>query len=135
MPMSVTLQAVCRRCRPRRTTVRLSLESLELRSLPSTNGWPGLLQPVSEVQSNDTLDQFQDLGNLTLLGRGEATGTVDGSAGAADVDWYGFTLDQPARVAVTTLDQQGGSPLVSTLSLYNSDPDNFNDLYDPLFHR
>src|SRR5262249_48610475 len=38
--------------------------------------------------------------------------------------WYRFTLDRPARVTLATLDQAGGSPLVSVLGLYNSEPNN-----------
>src|SRR5262249_52826738 len=55
--------------------------------------------------------------------RVEAVGTIgNGSAGPADVDFYQFTLGQAARVRLTTLDRQGGSPLVSVLRLYNTDP-------------
>ena len=45
------------------------------------------------------------------------------------MDFYQFTLDQPAHVDLTTLDRQGGSPLVSVLTLYDSDPQ------DMLGHR
>jgi hypothetical protein len=81
-----------------------------MRSLPSVTAWPGLLRPLAETEPNDTLDQAQDLGNLTLSARGEAVGTIgNGPAGAADVDWYRFTLDGPARVTLATLDGTSGS--------------------------
>src|SRR5262249_31927617 len=111
--------------RPWKTAGSLLLESLEARCLPSVTGWPGLLRPVLDAENNDTLDRSQDLGDLSLVGPGEAAGSIaTGDTGAADVDWYRFTLDRPARVTLARLDQAGGSPLVSVLGLYNSEPNN-----------
>src|SRR5205085_3183268 len=64
----------------------------------------------------------------------EIHGTIgNGTAGAADVDWYRFTLTQATTVTLT------GTPLAGqagpVLSLYNNDPNNALDLYDPLGHR
>ncbi len=117
-----------------RATARLYIEQLEQRMLPA--GWPGLTNPIVEVEPNDTLDQAQSLGDLTLSGKGQVVGTIgSGATGAADVDWYSFTLDRPASVTLTTLDRQANSPFVSVLGLYNNDVGDFNDLYDPLGHR
>ena len=135
--MAATVQS---RTHPRRRLGRLPshllIESLEARCLPSVTGWPGLLGPVLDAEGNSTLDLAQDLGNLSITGRGEAAGTIgDSPEGAADVDWYTFSLDAPALVTLTTLNQDGGSEQRSVLSLYNRDADNFADLFNPTFHR
>src|SRR5437899_2924290 len=89
----------------RRRPVRPGLELLETRTLPSAVTWPGLSQPLPETEPNDTADRALDLGVLGGQQRGEAVGTIgNGSAGAADVDWYSFTLAAPARVTLATLD-------------------------------
>jgi hypothetical protein len=120
---------------PRRLA-RLHLEPLELRSLPSVTSWPGLLNPAPETEPNDTLALAGKLGDLSITGRAEAVGTIgQGLAGASDVDWYTFKLTQPAAVTLATLDRQGGSPLVSVLSLYNNDVFDFADPYDRIGHR
>lgn len=110
------------RRRPWRMANCLLLESLETRCLPSVTGWPGLLQPLVETEANNTLDQAHDLGNLSLLGQGEAVGTIGTEDTDADVDWYSFTLDRPAQLTATTLNEQGGSTLQSVLGLYTTDP-------------
>jgi hypothetical protein len=51
------------------------------------------------------------------------------------VDWYQFELDRAARVTLISFNPPGVKPPVSALSLYNSDPNDFNDLYDPLGYR
>ncbi len=106
-----------RPARPR----RLYFEELEPRDVPAVTSWPGLTHPVVEAEGNDTLNLANDLGSAT--GRLEAVGTVgSGAAGAADVDWYKFTLTRAATVRLTTLDRQGGSALVSVLGLYGRNP-------------
>ncbi len=126
--MSVTARKPWNKARRPRRAARLHVESLEDRSLPAA--WPGLVAPVDEAGPNDVLGQAQGLGDLTAASRGEAVGAVGNEAtGAADVDWYTFTLTTAARVNVSTLARLGGSPLTSVLSLYNSDP------ADPLGHR
>src|SRR5262245_57102976 len=102
------------RHRPAVRIPRLNLETLETRYLPASLTWLGLLNPVAEVEPNGTLDLAQNLGDLTIAARAEVVGSVgNGAAGAADVDWYRFTLDAPATVHLGTLDQQAGSSLVS----------------------
>lgn len=133
-----------RKRRPRypRPTVRLHVETLEPRSLPAAPSWAGLLHPVAAAEPNDTLDRAQDLGQISLTSRAEVVGTIgQGAAGAADVDWYQFELTAPTDVHLATLDAQGGSSLVSVLSLYNNDllpagaSDPYTDAFDPLHHR
>ncbi len=118
-----------------RRVARPRLETLEGRALPAVTSWPGLFNPVIEAEANDTLDLGHDLGNLSVAALGEAVGTIGDATTPADVDWYSFTLDRPAHVTLRTLNQAGNSPLESFLSLFNSDPDNFADFSNPLFHR
>ena len=116
-----------------RAAVRLNIETLETRCLPSITSWPGFLNPVPETQGTDTLDQAQNLGDLSVTPRAEAVGTIgNGAAGPADVDWYSFQLDRAANVTLATPPAQAGGQSVTTLSLYNSDPNDPNDPYDPL---
>jgi hypothetical protein len=86
--------------------------------------------------SNQTLDLAHGLGDLSIAGQAQAPGSIGaGPSGAADVNWYSFTLDAAASVMLTTQDQPGGHPLSSVLSLYNSDPLDFNDPFDPMGNR
>ena len=79
-----------------------------------------------------TLDQAQMLG--TLGGGVDAAGAIgNGPAGNADVDWYAFTLAGPSAVRLSAAAGAGQSAPV--LSLYNNDPFDFADPYDPLGHR
>jgi hypothetical protein len=104
----------------------LHVEVLEARSLLSAD--PSVLA-LPEAEANDTLDQAQDLGNLSFLSPSEAVGAIgNGTTGAADVDWYRFTLDRPARVTLTTLMPTGGTAFGSVLGLYNT-----TERYDPIF--
>jgi hypothetical protein len=124
-----------RRRRPR-GVIRLHLEALEVRSLPSCTTWPGFLHPVCEVEPNDTLDKAQELGNLSTKPPAEVVGTIgNGTAGAADQDFYKFELDRASNVNLMTLNPPGVKQPVTTLSLYNSDPNDANDPYDPLGNR
>src|SRR5437879_1942696 len=96
------LQRRSTRQRGRRLTFRLDIESLETRTLPSVTSWPGLLNPVAETEPNDTLDQAQNLGNLTTTPRAEVIGTISNGAVGGGVDWYSFQLDRAANVSLTT---------------------------------
>jgi methionine-rich copper-binding protein CopC len=122
------------RRRGRRLALRLNLEVLETRMLPSVT-WPGFLSPVAETEPNGTLDQAQNLGDLTTSPRAEVVGTITNNAGGGGVDWYSFQLDRAADVVISTPKAQPASPPVTTISLYNSDPNDFNDPYDPLGYR
>jgi hypothetical protein len=128
--MPVTLRRIRRKSCPRlRVPARLAVEALEDRSLPSVTSWPGLTNPVLSVEPNDTLDVAQGLGALSGNVQVGAVGTIgDGSAGAADVDWYSFSLAGTANVSLKTLARLGGSSLNSVLTLYTSDGFNFNEL-------
>ena len=48
-----------------RATRRPHFECLETRTLPSTTVWPGFTNSVAEAPAHATLDQAQDLGDLT----------------------------------------------------------------------
>ena len=59
------------------------------------------------VQPNETIDQAQDLG--TIGQPVEASGSIgDGPAGAADVTWYHFQLEDAARVDLKVVTPAGG---------------------------
>ena len=61
--------------------------------------------------------------------------SVTAPARAADVDWYQFTLDSPARVLLLASSQTVSPNFHPILSLYNNDPYDFGDLYEPTGHR
>jgi hypothetical protein len=93
---------------------------------------------------NETLDQARVLpGPLDQQGPVLASGALgNGPAGAADVQWFQFTLSQPSVVQVQTLDRALSGPLVGLLSLYNTDSPSpqgpywyFGDPNNPLSHR
>jgi hypothetical protein len=91
---------------------------------------------MCEVLGNNTLDHAQDLGSVPLGGDAAVIGNVgDSPEGAAEVDWYQFTLAAPAQVLLTTQTSEGGSTLKSVLSLYNDDKFDFGDPVTPLHHR
>src|SRR4051812_47551478 len=98
----------CRqRSRRRVAPVFLHLEQLESRCLLSAAPFAAV-QPVAELENNDTLSHAQPL-NL-MSGLAQATGTIGNSpTGDADVDWYSFTLTQSAAVQLAA---QG--PLIAT---------------------
>src|SRR5262249_21367705 len=67
------------------------LEPLEDRTLPS--GWPPAGTVLSVAAPNEPLDQALSVGTLDTAGTVGATGTLGkGPAGAADVQWFQFTL-------------------------------------------
>jgi methionine-rich copper-binding protein CopC len=122
----------CARGRIRhRRLAGVSIELLEVRSLLSTSP---LAAPLPEHEPNDTLDLAQDLGTpgLTVAVAGSIG---DGPAGAADVDWYHFHLDQAARVDLEVGTPAGSARFPSILSLYDNDPQDLGDPYDFSGHR
>jgi methionine-rich copper-binding protein CopC len=119
----------------RHLAFRLQVETLETRSLPSVTTWPGLLHPIAESASNHTLDQAQNLGDLSSTPRAEVVGSLTNSPSGGGVDWYSFTLDSASSVTISTPPARPNAPPVTTISLYNSDPNDANDPYDPLGHR
>jgi hypothetical protein len=104
---------------PRR--IRLCLEALESRLVPSGTPLP---TPVLEITPANTLD---------LTGPVIVSGNIGGAGGGAGVDWYNFTLTRAGTVALTALPQSGQADPV--VSLYNNDPFDFSDPYDPLGYR
>ena len=106
-------------------TVRCRLEPLEERFLLSGT-------PIPDLGGNATLDQSQALGTLatplTVVGPSNAS-----AANPAEVDWFTFNLAQPATVSLRASAAAGQSAPV--LSLYNSDPFDFGDPYDPQGNR
>jgi methionine-rich copper-binding protein CopC len=115
----------------RRAALALRVEALEPRNLLSGPG-----STLAEMEPNDTLDVAQSLGALGGLGAAEAVGTIgNGPSGAADVDWYRFRLDRTAMVTLTTAALPGGPAFRGVLSLYNDDPHDVGDPYDPMGHR
>lgn len=113
----------------------LTLESLETRTLPSATTWPGLLNPANEIEPHDTLDKAQNLGDLSATPRAEVIGSISNGPAGAGVDWYRFRLDYAATVSISTPRGESNRPAVTTISLYNSDPNDPNDLSDLLGHR
>ncbi len=74
----------------------------------------------------ETVDLAVSLGDLSQMSK-PATVTVAGALGpgperAADVNWYRFTLDQPARVDLATDPSGLDHPLAAVLSLFAHDP-------------
>ena len=128
---------------------RLALEGLETRCLLSGSGSqlpPGeTLDAALGIDAQGVHNSAYPVGFLNVplvVGAYDwatAAGAIGtGPAGAADVNWYGFQLSTTARVQITAFSREIGSPLVSTVSLYNNDPyDPFNpiDPYTPTGHR
>ena len=120
----------------RRRTVRRSrasyrpfLEQLETRDLPSASG-AVLLSSVPEIEPNDTLNLAQQLGALNNSAATPVSGQIgNGPAGAADVDWFTFSVAAPTHVHLSaTADDSAG--LDAVIGLYNTDPGN---TFDPEF--
>src|SRR5262249_45436358 len=115
----------------RRNPARLSLESLEVRSLLNASTPAGAL---AAFPPNETIDQARDLGALsqpsTTLG---SVGT--GPNGAADGTRYHFHRQDAARVDLPGSTQAGDQPFASVLNLFNSDPWDWGDPYDLSGHR
>jgi hypothetical protein len=120
--MSPTRPSRRRAHRRATTTTRLFLEPLEDRCLLSA-----LVPPA-----NATIDQARSLGALVrpVAIAGNLGATPDQ---AAQVDWYSFTLAQPALVTLSAHAATGQAGPV--LSLYNNDTSDSADQFDPLGHR
>src|SRR5262245_10189224 len=103
----------------RRNAARPRLERLEFRSLMAASAGAGVA-PV--VVPHETLDQAAELGLISPgVSLGEAGSIGDGPDGAADVDWYTFTLNSPARVGFELWRQDPSSSFNGVLSLFNND--------------
>src|SRR5690348_5003426 len=113
----------------RRRSARPCLEPLEPRRvLAAALAAP----PVAEIEVIDTLTHAQPLDDPTA--GISVLGTLGNSpAGKADVDWYSFTLNAPTQVSLRLAGS--AAPVNGVLSLYNSDPFDFADPYDPLGYR
>jgi hypothetical protein len=95
------------------------VESLESRSLLSAT--PGLARSLTgTADPADTLNAATALGDLSTVPSVRVDAAIgDSPAGAADVDWYAFTLDRPATV---TLAATGAAAQPPVLGLYARDP-------------
>src|SRR3954469_3016134 len=101
---------------------RLGIEPLEARGLLAVSVLNAMGGSRVEIESNDTLDQAQILGDLSTLSSTDVVGTIgNGTTGAADVDWYSFTLDGPAHVTLDLQSRGSDHPLSGVLSLYDND--------------
>jgi hypothetical protein len=109
------------------------MESLERRGLLATLVSGGALSgPVP----NETVDQAFQLGDLsTSLGVAVPGSIGSGPYGGADVDWYSFTLDRTMRVEAALAPGIQAGPFGGILSLYNDDPLDFQDPYNPDGYR
>jgi hypothetical protein len=121
--MSIRLFAP-RRARPhrRRPSCRPGLEQLETRNLLSGP------TPIPEVEPNDSLNLAQSIGaldNTTAIPIVARIG--NGAAGAADVDWYSFTLSGPGGHVHISATANDSANLDAVLGLYNNDPGNTFD--------
>ncbi|HEX5273408.1 MAG TPA: hypothetical protein VFW33_23085, partial [Gemmataceae bacterium] len=98
--------------RPFRAGAHLRVEPLESRSLLSAAG---------ASHPGNTLDAAAALGDLSAVSSVQVRAAIgDSPAGAAEVDWYAFTLDRPATVTLAAAADAGTPPPV--LGLYVRDP-------------
>ena len=82
---------------------------------------------------NNTLNLATDLGHFGSAGQTAVDATIgDTSADPADVDWYQFTLDEPAAVHLTLHGTSAAAPFTGVISLYNNDEFDFGLADDPL---
>jgi hypothetical protein len=96
------------------------VESLEARYLLSGASAPQM-SFLGPNEPGDTLGQAAALGDLSTRPAVVVNAAIgDSSAGAADVDWYAFTLDRAATVTLAAAGATGVAPPV--LSLYVRDP-------------
>ncbi len=134
--MSVLSRSLPAPRRRRRQAPQFRLESLELRQLLAGSPLTASTVSLVEVEPNDTVDVAQNVGDLSESPSVQVLGAIgNGPAGAADVDWYEFTLDRPARVVMAASPQAESPNFHPVLSLYNNDPYDFQDPYNPLGYR
>jgi hypothetical protein len=94
---------------------------------------------------NETLDRAEQspLGDLDAAGSVSAAGAIGtGPDGAADVQWFEFTLSGPSAVSLAATALPAASPFLPVVSLYNTDAPEplgpygyLGDPYTPLDHR
>ncbi len=102
------------------------------RKAPNTRLFLEALEDRCLLSAFATLDQALSLGDL--VGSVAVSGSVAPTASQpAPVNWYSFTLDNPAAVTLSARSALG--QVAPVLSLYNSDTSDFSDLQDPLGHR
>jgi hypothetical protein len=107
----------------------LQVELLGARELLSASVLPGFAVQVQ----NDTLDHALNIGDLTSMPAAVLRGSIAPSPdGGGAIEWAQFTLDTPSTVVLTT---QPGTSLAAVLSLYNNDPLDTSDYYDPFGNR
>jgi Bacterial Ig-like domain len=104
----------------RRVRARLDFDILEDRRACSVTPLP----MVFEREPGDTADVAAQMGDLSITGGAVLQGTIGnsaaGAAGAADVDWFEFTLDAATAIHLTGSD-------ATVLSLYADTPFDFFD--------
>lgn len=99
----------------------------------SPGGSPG---DAPVVIPHETLDRAAELGLIAPGVSLQETDSIgDGPDGAADVVWYTFSLDGPARVDFQLTRQDPASSFDGVLSLFNNDPGDYGDPYDLDGHR
>ena len=120
------------RPRPARRNATLPrVESLESRALMAAGS--GLSQADL---AHETLDYAVDLGHINIDTSVLEEGSLgNGPEGAADVEWYSFTLDRPSLVTMELQRQVQSSSFQGVLSLFNNDPSDYMDPYDVEGHR
>ena len=81
-----------------------------------------------DAEPNDTIDAAHDVGTAATGLPKEIVGTIgDGVDYSSDIDWYQFSLNDPAQVRLTAQPNELGSNSPIVLTLYTS---HFNN-YDP----
>jgi hypothetical protein len=106
--------------RPFRADPQLHIEPLESRTLLSAA--PGAVLTLTGAnRPGNTLDAAAALGDLSAVPSVQVNSAIgDSAAGAADVDWYAFSLDRPSTVTLAASGDAGTpAPL---LTLYVRDP-------------
>src|SRR5580692_10911734 len=85
---------------------RLALEALESRRLLATGVLPPTAHLITALGHAETLDVAQSVGTLDSLGEIQVEGSIgNGPAGAADVQWFQFSLSQASHVQLASLDK------------------------------